>query len=1511
MKKLSLKSVWLLCGVLCVMGGVGAAYQKQSKRLSVRNTESVTTENGQSAGLPNFNLNQEDFGQFSVLSSSSNTDNFSYAPIELAPAAEGGAPTLIYGYSLMGDYCPDGAPCMMSFQSDAGNGAFVAVLDENLFWIDSAVFADGKYYICQSVSGNWGCLFDTSTWKPIVKNANVDADCISKSLAWDKKNNVVYGCFNSTAKNKYDLAVFDITTQKRVKTIASNTKLYGELACDDDGNLYGFVKESVNKQNQFVLYKIDKESGEPTKVGNTGVFVYAFTSAFYDSKNKKMYLVSGSSDCNVYTVDLSTGETTLIRQTPGKSGVRGCYAAEVTVADDAPNMVTDLESEFEGGALTGKVKFTLPVRTYNGSTSDAPLGYIVSVNGKEYVNVAPTSDLKWGQSVQAPVTVGELGKYVFSVSAQIPGSVGAPENITKWVGNDYPEAPRKVSLIYEQPNLYLSWDSVKNSQNGGFVDPEKITYKVFDNTGKAMTDFIKETKWNTIVDKLEDGTKYDVVAYHEGLASNVSASNTLGILIPPYRDRFSSGTSHADWTVIDGNSDKRTWHFDDSREDGGVYIRADKTAKDDYLVSPPLALEAGKSYNLFITADTYGPKEEEFEVVIGTAPTVAALTTKVMDKVSFRSGATSNDFQCPIKVDKSGVYYIAIHAVTPELSWGNLYIYDFDLSKPLNEDAPGYGTLEITDDPDRKLLANLKIGSPSKTVGGETLKTISKYEVYRDEKLVKTIENPGLGATVNYTDEVPFCGNYKYAVVTYNENGKGRELRDWVYVGVGIPEKIKSITVKEQPGDGGIIDVNWTAPTIDINGRSIPADSVYYDIVMDGKWRITKGSNATSVTVKLNAEDYKPQQFKYFYVQPYSSAGSDRDCRVYSEMVPVGAPYTLPFIETVPKGAVKHNWALSGAHNKWQPYNSVGTPQCYPQDNDGGLWGWIPAVEGDQALLMTGKILISGENPTASFYYRAISDSKNEIHLVYREMGQKEWTTLHKLTLNETGKDDWVREFVSLSAIKGKKVQLGFGGVAEDTRYIICIDNMYIGDIVTYDAALVDSDAPTKVKPGETVTVRTTIANQGFKGIDDAVISLVRGGKTVAKIENYSLPVGARTEIELKDKTVDLFSDKSLSYYVEVKSSKDQVASNNVTPTYTVDLILPKTPVVNDLAATDKSAGVALSWSRPDITGGNPDNIITEDFEDYKAWEIDRAGDWTFYDIDKSGTVGISGVNIPNLHKPMAYMMFDNSSLNYTYKSHSTGHKYLVSFCSSEDKTTKEIHNDNWLVSPKLSGVAQNVSFWAKTYNDYYGEEEFEFLYSTTDNKTGSFKKLGGASVPMNEELGENGQPWTGYSYDVPQGTRYFAIRHVSKDGFIFMLDDIQYNAGGGDIKLLGYNVYRDGVKINKALLAESAYVDDTAEKGSHKYHVTAVYDLGESGLSNMARVDASSVTELVSGMEISVENKIIIVKGADDRNVMVAAADGKVIENTVADGSLSVAVPVAGVYVVIIDNKPYKVVVR
>ena len=66
---------------------------------------------------------------------------------------------------------------------------------------------------------------------------------------------------------------------------------------------------------------------------------------------------------------------------------------------------------------------------------------------------------------------------------------------------------------------------------------------------------------------------------------------------------------------------------------------------------------------------------------------------------------------------------------------------------------------------------------------------------------------------------------------------------------------------------------------------------------------------------------------------------------------------------------------------------------------------------------------------------------------------------------------------------------------------------------------------------------------------------------------------------------------------------------------------------------------------------------------------------------------------------------------------------------------------------------------------------------------------------------------------------------------------------GETDRAIHGYNVYKNGVKINSALLTESAYIDNgVARNASYTYTVTAVYDEGESSMSNSATATVKGV---------------------------------------------------------------------
>jgi hypothetical protein len=46
---------------------------------------------------------------------------------------------------------------------------------------------------------------------------------------------------------------------------------------------------------------------------------------------------------------------------------------------------------------------------------------------------------------------------------------------------------------------------------------------------------------------------------------------------------------------------------------------------------------------------------------------------------------------------------------------------------------------------------------------------------------------------------------------------------------------------------------------------------------------------------------------------------------------------------------------------------------------------------------------------------------------------------------------------------------------------------------------------------------------------------------------------------------------------------------------------------------------------------------------------------------------------------------------------------------------------------------------------------------------------------------------------------------------------------------LMGYNVYRDGVKLNDSLLAETSFADLVETGGAYEFGVTAVYSYGKS----------------------------------------------------------------------------------
>jgi len=345
-----------------------------------------------------------------------------------------------------------------------------------------------------------------------------------------------------------------------------------------------------------------------------------------------------------------------------------------------------------------------------------------------------------------------------------------------------------------------------------------------------------------------------------------------------------------------------------------------------------------------------------------------------------------------------------------------------------------------------------------------------------------------------------------------------------------------------------------------------------------------------------------------------------------------------------------------------------------------------------------------------------------------------------------------------------------------------------------------------------------------------------------------------------------------VTLYVSDGTNSDEV-------TYTDYIEVVDFPAPTNLVATvGPMDDVQLTWNAPMASG------FADDFESYDDFSIEFLP-WTNLDVDGSTTYGMTDITWPNAYDPQAFIIFNPAQTTPPVDDivpHS-GDKLAACFASTAPP------NNDWMITPMVNIAAgSNVSFWAKSYTDAYGLERFRVGVSTTGMDPADF-----TIVSPGDYVEAPVDDWTEFSYDLNAYAGqnvYVGIQCVSNDAFILLVDDItiapskssfafnttspvngrktkdvSYSAKPATTfvvpvvenrnvtaDLLGYNVYRDDMQINAAMVEVTEYNDPEPTIGSHDYFVTAVYDGGESVPSNV-------VTVLVTGMDELSENSVSV----------------------------------------------------
>lgn len=193
----------------------------------------------------------------------------------------------------------------------------------------------------------------------------------------------------------------------------------------------------------------------------------------------------------------------------------------------------------------------------------------------------------------------------------------------------------------------------------------------------------------------------------------------------------------------------------------------------------------------------------------------------------------------------------------------------------------------------------------------------------------------------------------------------------------------------------------------------------------------------------------------------------------------------------------------------------------------------------------------------------------------------------------------------------------------------------------------------------------------------------------------------------------------------------------------------------------------------------------------------------------------------------MAFIVFNPSKTSpstgtYPAVQPFSGKKMLVDF-------TVDGGNNDFIISPALNFKSDfQISFRAKSYKDTWGLERFKVGYSTTGTRPSDF------TFVQDGDYTEAPLDWTLFEYRIPKEAKYVCINCVSNNAFMFMLDDIfigtnqvrprvAARATSTDARLAGFNLYRDGEKVNTELIKAVYATDNVPDYRTYSYTMQPV----------------------------------------------------------------------------------------
>lgn len=1270
---------------------------------------------------------------------------------------------------------------------------------------------------------------DTETWQLLSTTILPDYSLMAFETAMGSDGRI-YGAFYSPDGKSKEIGVVDYPTRSR-SIIMTTKKIYCALGITKENVLYGVASDGN-------LYRIDPTTASETLIGATGLTIadakgnIFFQTGEIDQYDNTFYWLGTDAkkqSTSLYSIDLATGVANELYEL-GQYTFSSMIIQKPVANDNAPAMVENLSVMFDGANTNGSVSFTAPTTTFAGKPLNDNLLYQVFIDEE----VVASGNVTTGTNANVAVSTTE-GKHKFDVIVSNANGISPKASVKQWVGYDVPEPVSNIGFELDQSSgsAILYWDGPAKGVNNGYFGG--ITYDIYRLGGgkevKVEENF-SDTYFEETLPKTDAPVKYSygIVARNGSQRSVMATSEAIQLgdaYKVPYLENFEFKDKFALWTTIDTYNDKVSsdigvrgaWIYD-VKEKAASYTFGDKKA-DDWLISPSIKLEEGKTYTIALKAKARAGQTqvypERFEVFLGTDADPETMFLDVIPDTELNKATYTTFDNRNVSVTSTGKYHIGIHTTSTKDGW-TLYVDSVSVELNAVSDAPAATTdLAAVADPTGVLKANISFKAPTKNGAGETLvRNISKIDLRRDNKVITTFTDVQPGSTVQYEDTDVELGNHTYATYPFLDDKQGEKSEVRTYVGVDIPDRARNIKAKDNENS---IILSWDkVGTVGANGGLVVPENVDYLVWNTASYNgsvmlyqvIDSIRNGNIATIPFNTNE-GAQGLAYLAVQTKNVAGAGD---AYMEGILVGAPYVLPFKETLPNGSLTNYWEFNAT-------GAAVSMRLSAESTDGDGYG-VEIVSNDAeeyGELYSGKIdLRNAVRPMLIFDAR--TTAKGNTLGIYVMKPDNTETMVTSIQLDEA----FQTYAVDLSAYKNERyIRLGLFESFNAAGKIV-FDNINVINALQHDLDLSQFSHPEIIDAGKTAEIKFVVKNYGLQEAKNYTIKVAAGDRLLMN-EEITEPLTSLKERNFSVSFPTTIFDEDGEYRLtaEIIYAADEKKDNNKAEGF-INILVSQAAPPQNVNAMAEGGKVRLTWQAPQETT----EIITQDFEDTTIFEpfsiggITKTnrngnfGEWTLIDGDDQLTSFWGAVSYPNSGIRQAWQVinpkkvFGNDLADIDRAN--SGEQYLISFCPSTGAA------DDWLISPELLGVPQNLRFSVRCLSKLYGDETYEVLYSTTNKNRESFKKVAGPEVPtMN---------WIEKSYELPAGTKYFAIRHTAKEAFGLLIDDVKYAVRGGAVAK--YNIYVDQ-QLVATLNAdgELAYLAASLADGEHLFSVTAVYANG------------------------------------------------------------------------------------